>query len=132
MPAAYRTAATARAKMGLPLPPSFPPLISSSSSTNVAAIAVSDADDKHTYPVFVPDDTTGVLPPRLATLVTLGAHTVGFSSEAVIRALGTLERRLVRKEKAERAARRRETRDAAQGDEAVNDEREQGEMDDVS
>lgn len=97
-----------RAKAG-PLPPSFPP------SATVAAADAHAADNdgnEPTYPVFAPDDSTGVLPPRLSTLVTLGAHMIGVRVEAVMRSLGALERRLVRTEDAAREAKRREKKAA--------------------
>ena len=123
-PAVYRAAAHARSKLGNPLPPSFPPSATSSSSG-----PVDDAkDDALSYPVFDPLDTSGLLPPSLAALLTLGARAIGFSDESVGYALGTLERRLVRKEEEARRARRRE-RAEGEGGEGVEGKAASDEMD---
>lgn len=51
------------------------------------------------YPTFDPSDVGGVLPPLMDVLAKVGAKLVGVKKEEVMWLLGTLERRLVAKEK---------------------------------
>lgn len=107
----------------LPAPPPpphalFPPLYRASSVlTSKTALPPSFPPPSETarYPLFAPDDHSGVLPPAMRVLAAVAARTVGVGVEDVMLALGEFERRLVRKEKERRANERRAAR--ARGDE---------------